>query len=80
MKVVSQSKNREVEIPDDTPMLLAEESKRVRSFRNAKGVHARNGEYFFEGDLWRIEKIGEEQKEEEKIEEPRHHKKQLEAS
>ena len=57
MKVVSQSKNREVEIPDDTPMLLAEESKRVRSFRNARGVRAKNGEYFCEGDLWRIEKV-----------------------
>lgn len=57
MKVVSQSKNRQVEIPDDTPMLLAEESKRVRSFRNARNVRSLDGEMFMEGDLWRIEKV-----------------------
>jgi len=57
MKVISQSKNREVEIPDDTPMLLAEESKRVRSFRNARNVRSLDGEMFLEGDLWRIEKV-----------------------
>ena len=60
MKVTSQSKNKEVEIPDDTPMLLAEESKRVRSFRNAINVRTLDGKMFLEGDLWKIEKIEEE--------------------
>lgn len=61
MKVTSQSKNdKVVEIPDDTEMILAEESKRVRSFRNARNVFV-NGELFFEGDLWRIEKVREEE-------------------
>jgi len=57
MRVTSQSKNKEVEIPDDTPMLLAEESKRIRSFRNVRNVYTLDGEMFLEGDLWKIEKI-----------------------
>ncbi len=60
MIVTSQSKNDKViEIPDDTPMILAEESKRIRSFRNARNVFVK-GELFFEGDLWRIEKVEKE--------------------
>lgn len=55
MKVISQSKSKEIEIPDDTPMLLAEESKHIKSFRNARNVFV-NGELFFEGDLWKIER------------------------
>ncbi len=61
MIVTSQSKNdKVVEIPDNTPMILAEESKRVRSFRNAVNIHSLAGEMFLEGDLWRIEKVKKE--------------------
>lgn len=55
MKVESQSRKVIVEIPDDTEMLLAEESKRVRSYRNARAIIL-DGNYFAEGDLWKIEK------------------------
>jgi len=59
MKVTSQSKNKEIEIPENTPMLLAEETKRVKSFRNAKSIFV-NGEYFAEGDLWKFERVKDE--------------------
>ena len=60
MRVTSQSKrdslgnDRVIEIPNDTPMLLAEDNKRIRSFRNESNVRV-NDEIFFAGDLWKIE-------------------------
>ena len=54
MRVTSQSKNDKiVEIPDDTEMILAEDNKRIKAFRNARNVKV-NGELYFEGDLWQI--------------------------
>ena len=54
MEVTSQSKNDKiVEIPDDTEMILAEDNKRIRAFRNANTIKI-NDEIYFEGDLWQI--------------------------
>ena len=62
MKAISQSQNdREVEIPNDTPMLVAEDTKRLRSFRNENNVRTISGEMFLAGDLWVFERKGERQ-------------------
>lgn len=57
MKVQSQSKDKKIEIPSDTEMILAEETKKVKSWRNKQSLKV-DGEYYAEGDLWYYERKG----------------------